>query len=116
MKKILLALLASMITLAHADTSSMDITITDMKEAIYRLINDVGHLKRVSGATGKDKVATQADIMRIEKQQNDLMLRMQALEKSLNTKSAYGSSTRQQGKYDRQIKNYVESNLDILEK
>lgn len=115
MKKIIItAILVSGITLA--DTTSVDITITDMKEAIYRLIKDVQELKKHKAAQGSKQGISDADIVRLDKQYKELLGKVNTLEKRQGVSKQKISTRTSAGKYDKEIRNYVATHESELNK
>jgi len=77
MKKIILMLSIIVSHSAHAETTSMDITMTDIKEATYKLIKDVSSMKRMQAGPSQK---TEALIKKLEERQRKLSALLNELE------------------------------------
>lgn len=116
MKKVIITLSVLIVTLSANSSNSLDITITDMKEAIYKLIKDVSYLKKTSNPIAKQKVITQSSINKIILEQKAILKRLEALENTIGRKGSAGNKKIGiPSKYDKRIQSYVQDNLDLLD-
>ncbi|HIP18995.1 MAG TPA: hypothetical protein EYG78_06640 [Sulfurovum sp.] len=106
MKRILLVLVC-VANLGMAETTSLDISISDMKEAIYRLIKDINELKAVEGSkTRKEIERLKRKVAKLEKQQHQMMANQKTIGNGNNKKSPFDSF----------IDAFVSKNSDALTK
>ena len=62
-----------------AETNSLDISISDMKEAIYRLIKDMNEIKAVEGSKARKEIeALKRKVSELEKQQQKMIANQKA--------------------------------------
>lgn len=106
MKRILL-ILVCVANLGMAETTSLDISISDMKEAIYRLIKDMNELKAAEGSKARQEIeALKRKVTELEKQQQQM----------LANQKATGNIKKKKSLSDSFIDKFVSKNSDALAK
>jgi len=105
MKKTLLILICAA-NIGMAETTSLDISISDMKEAIYRLIKDMNELKAVEGSKARQEIkALKRKVAELEKQQQ-----------MFANQKATGNTKKKKSLSDNFIDTFVSKNSDTLAK